>query len=719
MCEAYPLVIHTPTLTLEQAQQKATEICDREMYNWQRDKTGLTKICEQVFTELVQTAPEWTEKRKDIEKIVRALEMRRENPWPGLESLNGQKFEYEQVVAEAEDQSFQDTVVPLEVRDWLRRQEWGEHEILNSSGIRNDRTHVEVTTYFPDNSGNYTDGRTSRVSVSKLLDRFHAPPDIRKLMTKLSQKPGTDRIQVEISTDPVDILRKSTGQFWTSCEACGGKGGTDYSGGNFSDIENKNAIAIIRKNKDIDTHGKWAGRFMLRSCKDDKGKVNVGIEERVYGGEELETTVIREAKDFLEKKSLLGYGYCYTPYEYQGHSDTKGGGGVLVWGDDYGAMLSVAKDKIEETKKEYDHVGVCKNHNFEMDGFEPPYFTINLAELYEKKVNKLVEDYADDPGAAIRKLVTTPFDDIAECELEYDLEDYQKWQRAEHQFKTTMAKLKDAFKNELYLVGWKTDDIHFPNGKYMLFAPACEGQYNMSKYTQWDWKLEKVELLLDHLKFVADRDLRETMKKNIIFFLNPWRQESNPMIELLDEERAKGEFNSYDMYELCDDILTEDDGDEPGSNSRTLGHGRTYVGYTEWGMCPIEDNKALDTMVQRCDIRRKLRIGRNNTGDTRPMSEIFTSLDEVGSIYQPIPPLKVRPLDPNLTSAEARENYRKYLEEHPGQGPPREMFPGPPPEDWVPMSRARFVALTSQKITDGEITLEKGQQLIRDYDMGE
>jgi len=68
-------------------------------------------------------------------------------------------------------------------------------------------------------------------------------------------------VKLVISTNPADIIRKSTSQWWESrsCERLGG----GYDKGIWSDIELGNAIAYVT----VNGNPSWMGRAMLRWCK--------------------------------------------------------------------------------------------------------------------------------------------------------------------------------------------------------------------------------------------------------------------------------------------------------------------------------------------------------------------------------------------------------------------------------------------------------------------
>lgn len=146
--------------------------------------------------------------------------------------------------------------------------------------------------------------------------------------------PVSKDIVMVISNDPVDILRKSTGQDWeeTSCEKSGGM----HFEGVFSDILFGNLVAFMR---DANT-GHDIARIMLRWCVDDAGKIGIGIESRWYYSTGIgtgskcpfisqqivaysitATQATRMVIDILKNRGVYSYQTCTTPYPYGGYSD--------------------------------------------------------------------------------------------------------------------------------------------------------------------------------------------------------------------------------------------------------------------------------------------------------------------------------------------------------------------------------------------------------------
>lgn len=102
-----------------------------------------------------------------------------------------------------------------------------------------------------------------------------APKDIKDLLTLLN--PGS-KVKVWITDHPVDILMKTEGQSWSSCERWGGQ----YESGPFGDVRAKNAIAYYYFGDKVPGRDSASGRVMLRWGKTPGGKKGIGIEKDVY-----------------------------------------------------------------------------------------------------------------------------------------------------------------------------------------------------------------------------------------------------------------------------------------------------------------------------------------------------------------------------------------------------------------------------------------------------
>ena len=151
-----------------------------------------------------------------------------------------------------------------------------------------------------------------------------------------------------ITKDPVAIVAKTTSQCWESM-SCEKVIRGDFGQGAFSDIANSNAVCYIF-DKEIPI-----ARIMIRWCKTNKKKIDLGIEKKWYyctrhpktsekfqdmGNSMYNTspdpfldnkiTAIKATKflvAILQSKGFYNdYESCTTPYTYMGYSDTAGNG---------------------------------------------------------------------------------------------------------------------------------------------------------------------------------------------------------------------------------------------------------------------------------------------------------------------------------------------------------------------------------------------------------
>ena len=272
----------------------------------------------------------------------------------------------------------------------------------------------------------FNDGTVGRIKVSRLLETL--PPAIRdginNAMTR-QQPHGLHRVQVKLSIDPLDIVGKSTGQGWTSCETLGGS----YSDGIFDDIEKVNAIAIVRSapaGKPLPKN--WTSRVMLRWCNVNENQrgVDIGIEPRFYGGNErLNKAVLEKLKNRLKEDGYLDYHLCVTPYTYSGYSDQVAENNCEL-GEKipYGPYAeSYCEGAAETTNEDYDgyyssynEYGVC-THNSPED-FTKWYYEGNLSRLLD-------ENEGWDPNESFE--TNTDCEPITEGTLAW--ERYRAWDR--------------------------------------------------------------------------------------------------------------------------------------------------------------------------------------------------------------------------------------------------------------------------------------------------
>jgi HEAT repeat protein len=187
-----------------------------------------------------------------------------------------------------------------------------------------EQAHPELKVVFnpTDRRGAYIveeGGKLRRVKLSRLLE--DAPPDVKKLVTQFPVRAQEQKTKIVITTDPLEILRKSSTRSWAeeSCERIGG----EFDAGPFSDIANNNAIAYVffGDNKEP------SARVMMRWCKNDKGKTDIGIEPIMYPrGRPYQFVIYDALSQILKKKGFGDYEECITPYIYEGYSDEMGRG---------------------------------------------------------------------------------------------------------------------------------------------------------------------------------------------------------------------------------------------------------------------------------------------------------------------------------------------------------------------------------------------------------
>jgi len=171
-----------------------------------------------------------------------------------------------------------------------------------------------------------------------------APKPIKDLLSLLN--PYT-KMKIVISDYPVDILRKSTHQDWTSCERVNplhSKGRGEYEEGPFSDIAYSNAVAWFYFSPRQPEKDRPSGRVMLRWGTVDgtrTGKPDIGLE---YVPEETKTVgsrgwygsishlaarpVVGELQKILKSKGYYSH-EIKTPYDFRGYSDVMSGSGVI------------------------------------------------------------------------------------------------------------------------------------------------------------------------------------------------------------------------------------------------------------------------------------------------------------------------------------------------------------------------------------------------------
>jgi hypothetical protein len=210
-------------------------------------------------------------------------------------------------------------------------------DTTKSASEKNEYIHNKISDYLfgktghvyvfkpEDNSKVYTldtvaSDKSTGYQVSKLLK--DAPTDIQKLITQYPTIKKS-KVTIKITTDPLDIVKKSTHQHWESCETVGG----EFCQGIFSDIENNNAIAYVY----IDDNKEADGRFMLRWCDTPKKKADIGIEPIMYPRKSYSMEIYDLLRRIIKSKGYGSYDSCTTPYRYEGYSDYLGGRGEITY----------------------------------------------------------------------------------------------------------------------------------------------------------------------------------------------------------------------------------------------------------------------------------------------------------------------------------------------------------------------------------------------------
>ncbi len=137
---------------------------------------------------------------------------------------------------------------------------------------------------------------------------------------------------IEIDTDPVHVLTRTTGRAGFSCEAIYG----GYWTGPFHDIALRNATAYI-----YSADKEWIGRLNLRWTGEPKSP-EIGLDPNIYPTN-YEYRIKRQENIgadrmvhlflyyiFTREIGLMWYDLLKTPYIYRGHSDTTMHGHVKL-----------------------------------------------------------------------------------------------------------------------------------------------------------------------------------------------------------------------------------------------------------------------------------------------------------------------------------------------------------------------------------------------------
>ena len=216
-------------------------------------------------------------------------------------------------------------------------------------------------------------------------EKRHSPLQPGDLIKKVAGKypcPNPN-LQYYISSDPVDIFMKSSGQEWSenSCERWGG----GYKRGIFSDIANGSLVCFVTK-KGKRTPANALARIMLRQCyvklagEPYSHVLTLGYEAywytgnyrlTVYSGRDLGymskhdiewTMTAKSATDGLKVilKAIglrMDYKVCMTPFPYKGFSDAIVDSGVIQYCSEYTECSNCSNPVPASLAKKYD--GLC------------------------------------------------------------------------------------------------------------------------------------------------------------------------------------------------------------------------------------------------------------------------------------------------------------------------------------------------------------------------
>jgi len=173
-------------------------------------------------------------------------------------------------------------------------------------------------------------------ALLKRLDRIKPPSEGKAGGVTWPVSAGGDYM-LWITTDPFEMLTKSTGRKWSernaSCENWDGC----YAEGPVSDVKYGNCIVWVYK-KGNEEYRHEIGRFILRwgeSYKEGaKIGYDVGVEAQVYPKDPRESpwgfNLLGAIGNILKDAGLLNYDTCRTPYKFMGYSDKAGSGKVKI-----------------------------------------------------------------------------------------------------------------------------------------------------------------------------------------------------------------------------------------------------------------------------------------------------------------------------------------------------------------------------------------------------
>ena len=161
----------------------------------------------------------------------------------------------------------------------------------------------------------------------KRLERIRPPEKGKAAGVRWPQSKGGE-YALWITTDPFEMLTKSTGRVWSernkSCENWDGC----YARGPASDVEFGNAVVWVYR-KGQEEYRNEIGRFLLRWGNSYKAAelqgIDIGVEIQVYPKDPRQSpwgyTLLGAIGMILKDAGYLNYDECKTPYRFMGYSD--------------------------------------------------------------------------------------------------------------------------------------------------------------------------------------------------------------------------------------------------------------------------------------------------------------------------------------------------------------------------------------------------------------
>ena len=178
--------------------------------------------------------------------------------------------------------------------------------------------------------------KVKSAALKKRLDRIKPPSEGRAGGVSWPVSAGGN-YAIWITTDPFEMLTKSTGRKWSernaSCENWDGC----YAEGPTSDVQYGNCIIWIYE-KGNEEYRHEIGRFILRWGEAYEGGeakgFDIGVEAQVYPKDPRQSpwgfNLLNALGQILKDNGYLNYETCRTPYKYMGYSDRAGSGKTRI-----------------------------------------------------------------------------------------------------------------------------------------------------------------------------------------------------------------------------------------------------------------------------------------------------------------------------------------------------------------------------------------------------